>query len=135
MRAAAWLLALLAPPAFAQSLQPGFWQFDTSMLMRGTNQVQTNSVQRCVKPDEAADVQRWAGRSLAQTDCRMAIESKTRTSSSWILSCPKTGLTGTGSAQVGRGSMSTFQHMTGKVEGVTYEMEIRTTGKRLGPCK
>ena len=135
MRAAPWLLALVCSCVSAQSLEPGRWQFDSVMTMVGLGKPQTNSVQRCVTREEAADAERWTGRKLARTDCKMTVRSKTSTSVRWELDCPKSGTHGTGSAKIGRGTMTSEQHMTGELQGRTYEMEIRTTGKRLGPCK
>ena len=136
MRAAApALLALVCFSASAQSLQPGRWQFDSVMTMVGLGKPQTNSVQRCVTKEEAADAERWTGRKLERTDCKMTVRSKSATSVRWALDCPTSGTHGTGSARIGRGTMTSEQHMTGEAQGRTYEMEIRTTGKRLGPCK
>ena len=142
MRAAAGLPATLlalgalaCSPASAQSLQPGQWQFDSVMTMVGAGKPQTSSVQRCVTREEAADAERWTGRKLEHTDCKMTVLRKTSTRMRWALDCPKSGTHGTGSATVGRGTMASEQHMSGELQGRTYEMEIRTRGKRLGPCK
>ena len=127
-------LALAAGPALAQSLEPGQWQFDTLMTMAGAKP-QTGSVQRCVTKDEAADVESWAGRQLAQSDCRMAMKRKSASRASWTLECPKSGMRGTGSAILGRGTMESEQQMSGAMNGRPFEMHVKTIGKRLGPCK
>ena len=133
--AAAGLLALLCGSASAQSLQPGQWQFDSVMTLVGLGKPQASSVQRCVTKEEAADAERWTGRKLEHTDCRMTVLGKSARAVRWALDCPKSGTRGTGSARIGRASMTSEQHMSGELQGRTYEMEIRTTGKRLGPCK
>jgi hypothetical protein len=137
--AAVWLLAFVSSVAAfssrAQSLEPGQWQFDTVMTSPGMAKPQTNSIQRCVTKEEAADAERWTGRKLEQTDCKLRMKSKTATSASWELDCPKSGMRGTGSARIGRGTMTSEQHMTGELQGRSIEMNIKTTGKRLGPCK
>jgi hypothetical protein len=134
IHAVAFALAAVAGPAAAQSLEPGEWQFDTLMTIAGTKP-QTSSVQRCVTPEEAADAERWAGRQLARSACRIKMKKKTRTTASWTLDCPESGLRGTGSALIGHGSMSTEQHMSGKMGGRPVDMNVKTIGKRLGPCK
>ena len=131
----AFFLSLAAAPAFAQSLEPGEWQFDTIMNMAGMPKPQTSSVQRCVKKDEAADAERWTGRQLANSDCKLTMKNKTATSASWTLACPQSGMHGTGTATIGHGTMASEQKMAGELRGKPFEMNIRTTGKRLGPCK
>jgi hypothetical protein len=128
-------LALAAAPAFAQSLEPGEWQFDTTMTMAGMAKPQTSSVQRCLKKDEAADAERWTGRQLSHSDCKLTMADKTAASARWTLECPKSGMRGTGSATIGHGTMASDQKMTGEMRGQPFEMNIKTTGKRLGPCK
>jgi len=136
LRALGALALLLAgAPAFAQSLEAGEWQFDTTMTMAGMAKPQTSSVQRCVRKEEAADAERWAGRQLANSDCRLTMKNKTATSASWTLECPQSGMRGTGTATTGRGTMTSEQKMTGELRGKPFELDVRTTGKRLGPCK
>ena len=132
------LLALAlstAAPAFAQSLEPGEWQFDTVLTMAGVAKPQTSSVQRCVTKNEAADAERWTGRQLAGSDCKLSMKNKTATSASWTLECPQSGMRGTGSASIGHGAMASEQKMTGELRGKPFEMNVKTIGKRLGPCK
>ena len=128
-------LLLAAAPALAQSLEPGEWRFDTTMAMEGMAKPQTSSVQRCITKDEAADAERWTGRQLAQSDCKLTMKNKTASGASWTLDCPRSGMRGTGTATIGRGTMTSEQRMTGQLSGKPFEMDIRTSGKRLGPCK
>ena len=129
------LLVAACTPAFAQGLEPGLWEFTNILQSPGMPKPQTGIAQRCVTKEESGHPDRWAGRKAEQADCKVTMNRKTATSASWEMACPKTGMHGTGSARIGRGTMESEQRLTGEMQGRKFEMQIRTTGKRLGPCK
>jgi hypothetical protein len=52
------------------------------------------------------------------------------------VSCPKTNLRGNGVARLtGPGEVQSELRMTGEFQGYRVEMNTRTSGRRLGPCK
>jgi hypothetical protein len=132
---AALLLVAACPPALAQQLEPGLWEFINTMSMAGMPKPQVNTVQRCLTKEEAADPSKWHGQKAQQADCKVTMKNRTATTASWDMTCPKTGMTGTGSARLGRGTVESEQHMAGEMQGRKFEMQLKTTGKRLGPCK
>lgn len=121
--------------ASAQALQPGQWEFTNTMQMSGAPKPQVMTTQRCVTQQESEDPEKWMGKKADQADCKVTIKNKTATSASWEISCPKSGMRGTGTARISGGTMESDQRMTGDMQGKKFEMQIRTTGKRLGPCK
>ena len=127
--ASAWM------PALAQGLQPGQWEFTNTMQMSGAPKPQVMTTQRCVTKQESEDPEKWMGKKADQADCKVTVKNKTATSASWEISCPKSGMRGTGTARISSGTMESDQRMTGDMQGKKFEMQIRTTGKRLGPCK
>ena len=131
----AWALAAACAPAFAQALQPGQWEFTNSMQIPGAPKPQVMTTQRCVTRQESEDPERWMGKKADQADCKVTIKSKTATSASWEISCPKSGMRGTGTARITGTTMESDQRMVGEMQGKKFEMQIKTSGRRLGPCK
>jgi Protein of unknown function (DUF3617) len=128
-------LAAACGPAFAQGLEPGLWEFTNSMSMPGVPKPQANTTQRCITKEDAADPRKWYGQKAQQSECKVTMKNKSASSPAWELDCPKTGMRGTGSARIGRGTMESVQHMSGEMQGRKFEMDLKTTGKRLGACK
>ena len=132
---AAFALCLACAPAFGQALEPGQWQFDSTMASPALPKPQANSVQRCVTKEESQDPEKWMGKTVKEADCKVTMKEKTSTGATWDLVCPKSGMRGPGSARIGRGTMESEQRMNGEMQGRKFEMLLKTTGKRLGPCK
>jgi hypothetical protein len=131
----AFALCLACAPAFGQALEPGQWQFDSTMTSPALPTPQANTVQRCITKDDSQDPEKWMGRTVKDTDCKVTMKEKTATRAAWELDCPKSGMRGAGSARLGRGTVESEQSMSGELQGRKFEMLLKTTGKRLGPCK
>jgi hypothetical protein len=121
--------------AAAQQIDPGEWQFDTTMTSPMMPKPQVSSFTRCVKPEEAGDPANLMGKQQQQTDCTVTPGRKSADTYTWEMSCPKAGMQGKGSARYGRGTLESEMQMSGEMQGRKFDMTTRTTGKRLGPCK
>lgn len=131
---AAVALAVVAGTALAQELQPGEWEFTTTMNMPQMPKPQTSTITRCVKKEDA-NPEKWASKGGPQTDCKVATGAKTANSVSWTISCPQSGMRGEGSARISGGTMESSMTMSGDMGGQSFNMTTKTTGRRLGPCK
>jgi hypothetical protein len=129
-------LALAPLAALAQGLEPGQWEFTTTMTMEGMPKPQSATVQRCITKADAQNPESWAGRGDArQSECKVDITEKGASRLRWEIRCPKQNMTGTGTARMGKGSMESDQVMKGTLNGRAFEMRMKTAGKRLGACK
>lgn len=126
------LVLLAATPALAQVMEPGEWEFHITMTGPGLPKPQSMSYRHCVTREQANDPLRWGGNPSQPTDCQVTTLKKGPDMSSWKMSCPATGMTGTGSARFFRGSMESETQVGG---GNSVDLRTKTTGRRLGPCK
>jgi len=121
---------------FAQGLEPGEWEFNavtSSPLFAGG---QSSVFRRCIRQEDADHPERWMARQSETGPCRLTPGEKTQNSMKWEVSCPKTNMRGTGSARLtGPGTVESELRMTSEFQGYRVEMNTRTTGRRLGPCK
>lgn len=131
----ALVLAAGSPAAFAQGLEPGQWEFTSSMTMQGMPKPQSHTLQRCVTREESSDPQKWMGKQQDQTECKVTMKERSASQVRWEISCPKRNMTGAGVARIGRGTMETEQTMRGEMQGRPFEMHMKMSGKRLGACK
>ena|SRR5918999_2521876 len=122
--------------AFAQTLEPGEWEFNantTSPLFPGG---QSLVFKRCVTPEDAANPERWMARHNEKNDCKLTPGEKTPKSMKWEMSCPRSNVRGSGIAWItGPGTVESELHMTSEFQGHRIKMNTRTVGRRLGPCK
>jgi hypothetical protein len=125
-----------ASALFAQGLEPGEWEFNSvtsSPLLPGG---QSRVFKRCIKQEDAENPERWMARQSETGPCQLTPGEKTETSMKWAVSCPKTNLRGNGVARLtGPGEVQSELRMTGEFQGYRVEMNTRTSGRRLGPCK
>ena len=126
------LVLLAATPALAQVMEPGEWEFQIVITAPGMPKPQPLAYRHCVTKEQANDPLRWGGNPSQPTDCQVTTLKKGPGTSSWKMSCPGTGMTGTGSARFGRGSMESETQVGG---GNSIDLRTKTTGRRLGPCK
>lgn len=131
---AAFLAASL--PAAAQTMQPGEWQFTTTMTSPAMQQPQTGSVSRCLTKAEADDPASFMGGDNA-AGCTITRGPSSRGSYSWTIACEKQGVSGTGKATYDLTSLESEIRMTVALKegGQKMEMTNRTVGRYLGPCK
>ena len=126
----------VSTPLFAQSLEPGEWEFNavtSSPLFPGG---QSTVFKRCIRKEDAENPERWMARQNETGECKLTPGAKTRNSLAWEVSCPKTNMRGNGIARLtGPGSVESDLRMTSEFQGYRIEMNTRATGRRLGPCK
>jgi hypothetical protein len=136
MRYRLLVLALLAAPVagLAQGLEPGEWQFTTTTRVAGMPKPQTFNHTQCVRKEDASTMP-WERNKPGQNDCKTTATKKSGDTVSWEVSCPKSGMQGHGSARIRSGSLESEMTMVMEQEGRKMEMQSKTTGKRLGPCK
>jgi len=128
-------LILVWPPAYAQELDPGEWEFtstSTSQLFSGP---QTIRFRRCIRQEDAANPDQWMGKPDPTGDCKLTPLKKTADTYAWGMECPKANMRGTGTARMSRATMEGESSMSGEVQGRKFELRTKVTGKRLGPCK
>ena len=121
--------------AAAQQMEPGEWQFDTTMTSPTMPKPLVSSFTRCVKPEEAGDPGNLMGKHEQQTDCTVTPGRRSADTYTWEMSCPKAGMQGRGSARYGPGTLESEVQMSGEMQGRKFDMTTKTSGKRLGPCK
>ena len=137
-RILAILMTLARAPAFPQSLEPGEWEFNavtitTSPVLPGEK---TSVFRRCIKQEDVDDPERWMARQSETGPCQLTPGEKTDRSMKWEVSCPKTNMRGAGIARLtAPGTVESELRMTSEFQGYRVEMNTRTTGRRLGPCK
>jgi hypothetical protein len=132
--AAAFLCA--SHGALAQGLEPGEWQFDTTVTSPMFPQPQSSTFRRCVNKEEADKPEKWMeGQNKNQSDCKVTTSRKGSDGYGWEMNCPKSGMRGTGTAKLGPGTMQSEQRMFGEMQGQKFDMNIKTSAKRLGACK
>ena len=136
-RLLAALMFCFSVSALAQGLEPGEWQFNTTMTSPMMPQPQASTFTRCIRKEEAEKPEKWmGGDGKTEADCKVNTTKK-GDGYAWELSCPKSNMRGTGVARIGRGTMESEQKMSGDMQGggQKFEMLIKMTGKRLGACK
>lgn len=128
----AWALVVVAGGALAQQLEPGEWEFSTSLNAPGMPRPTPTGYRSCITREQAKDPMRWGANPNQPADCRARTLKLGPDSVSWEMECPSSGMRGTGKARIGRGSMeSETQIGTGR----SVELRTRTQGRRLGPCQ
>jgi hypothetical protein len=133
MRTLVLLAALVALPAAAQQMQPGEWEFTSTMSSPAMPQAHTMTFRNCIKPEDAGDPTRWMGKQNQKSDCKVTPGAKTKDSYSWEMTCPDSKMKGTVRFRGGT-ALESDMHMTGEQRGRKFEVYTRMSGKRLGPC-
>ena len=131
------LLALLVAfslPAAAQSMEPGEWEFTTTTTSPMMPRPQSATITQCISPADAEDPTSFTGRNQT-AECQVTPGSRSSDSYNWTVSCPNQGMRGAGKARFGRGTIESEIQMSMDMQGQKMEMQSRTTGRLLGPCK
>lgn len=130
------LLAALAAagPAAAQQLQPGEWEFTSTMSSPAMPNPHTMTFRNCIKKEDADDPTRWMGRKEQRTNCKVTPGKKTQDSYSWEMTCPDSKMSGTVRYRGGT-ALESDMHMTGEQRGRKFEVRTKMSGRRIGPCK
>ena len=129
----------LAAAGFAaaaqQAMEPGEWELTTTMTSPMLPQPQTATVRHCIQAQDLADPSRWMGGSPPGSDCKLTPLERDANGASWEMACPSSGFKGRGRARFAAGMMDSEMQMSGVQDGRKFEMQTRTRGQRLGPCK
>ena len=130
------VLAAASLPAMAQGMQPGQWQFTTTMTSPIMQQPQIGNVSKCVSKADADDPASYLGGDNA-AGCEITRGPSAPGSYSWTLNCEKQGVSGTGKATFDLTKIESEIRMTVTMKegGQKIEMTNRTQGRYLGPCK
>ena len=129
IRLTAVLLAAVPAPVFA--MEPGEWQFTTTMSAPNMPKPHVMSDTRCIKKEDAGDPSRYMNDAKNPSDCKMTSNKKSGDTYAWEMSCPSSGMQGTGSVKQTATTMQAEMVMKGQ----KMEMRSQTAGKRLGACK
>ncbi len=129
------ILAAAATTALGQQqMEPGEWEFTSTMTSPMLPTPQSMTTRTCVKKENAGDPMSWAGKQ--PPDCKTTPKSKSGDSYSWEMACPSSGMRGTGTARYGRGTVESEMKMSGSsTKGDQFDMTTKVSGRRLGPCK
>jgi hypothetical protein len=130
------VLAAASLPAMAQGMQPGQWQFTTTMTSPIMQQPQIGNVSKCVSKADADDPAGFLGGDNA-AGCAIARGASAPGSYSWTIACEKQGVTGSGKATYDLTKIESEIRMTVTMKegGQKIDMTNRTQGRYLGPCK
>jgi hypothetical protein len=130
------LLAVASSLAGAQQgMEPGEWELTTTVSSPMMPQPQTMTVKHCIKAEDLADPSRWMGGTPPGSDCKLTPGERDARGATWQMACPSQGLEGKGRARFAAGMMDSEMQMSGVVDGKKFEMQTRTRGRRLGPCR
>jgi uncharacterized protein DUF3617 len=120
----------------AQGLEPGEWEFNAVTTSPLFPSGQSTTFKRCIRKEDADNPERWMARQSETGPCQLTPGEKSERSMKWEVSCPKTNMRGNGIARLtGPGTVDAELRMTSEFQGYRVEMNTRTTGRRLGPCK
>lgn len=133
-RLACLMMIAMCTPALGQEMEPGQWEFTTTMTVPGMPQPQTMTNKRCVTKEDS-DPSRWADKQQAKSDCKVSPSKKSGGNYSWEVSCPSSGMRGTGTARVTSSTVDSELRLAADMGGQKMEMLTKTTGKRLGACQ
>ena len=132
---AAALFAVASTAAFAQpKLEPGEWEFTHTMSSPKLPNPQTMTMKKCVKKEDAGDPMSWSGKQ--DRDCKVTPKGTSGDTHTWEMSCPSSGMRGTGKARFSRGTIESEMKMSGSsTKGEKFDMTTKMSGRRLGSCK
>jgi hypothetical protein len=131
--------ALLVASSFTasaqQGMQPGEWELTTTITSPMMPQPQTATVKHCIQKEDVADPSRWMGGKPPGSDCSLTPLERDASGATWEMACPSSGFKGRGRARFAAGMLDSEMQMSGMQEGKKFELQTRTRGRRLGPCK
>ena len=129
------VLIAMCAPVLAQEMEPGEWQFTTTMTspMMPKPQVMTHT--RCVKKGDTDPSKLGGDHDKGKSDCKMTPGKMSGGNYSWEVTCPQSGMKGSGTARATGTTVESEMRMSGTQQGKKFEMNTKTSGKRLGACK
>ena len=130
-------VALAFTAAHAQKMEPGQWEFTSTLISDKLPKPQTMTMKRCITKEDVKDPARMQGK--PEPDCKITPKGKSGDSYSWEMSCPKSGMRGSGTTRYGKGTIEGETKISspgkGKGKGEPFDMTTKMKGRRLGPCK
>lgn len=130
------VLLTACAPAFAAQLQPGEWEINSTTTSPLFGTAQSSVFKYCVTREDAEHPEAWMARQSEKGECKLTPGKSTADSMTWQMSCPKTHLTGSGSARLtGPATAEGEMKLSGNFQGHAVQMNTRMSGRRLGPCK
>jgi hypothetical protein len=124
---------IFCSPLLAQKVEPGEWQITSTVASPALPKPETRVEKHCVKSENVDDPNRWMGQMAP--DCQVVPGAKSADSYSWQVSCPQSGMRGSGTMRWTRTSMDIDMEMASERQGKKVELRTKVSGKRLGPCK
>jgi hypothetical protein len=117
-----------------QPRRDGDWEIKVEMQMPGMPMnMPAQTIRQCLTPQDVTDPQKSvppAGRGRGQNDCKVSDYKTEGNKTTWSVSCPSEGMTGTGEFIYAENSYTgTMKMMAGG-----RDMTMKYTGKRLGDC-
>ena len=127
------MVALVAFAAQAQQMEAGEWEFTNTMSSPALPQPQTMTIKQCITSKMAGDPAGWQPR--PESDCKVTPKGRSGDQVSWEIACPKSGMNGSGTARLGKGTVESETKMTMSGQGQNFQMTTKTKGRLVGPCK
>ena len=127
------MIALACVAAHAQKMEPGEWEFTNTTTSPKQPKPQTMTMKRCLTKEDVSDPAHFQGKPDA--DCKVTQKGKKGDRYAWEMSCPKSGVKGTGTTRYSKGTIDSEAKITASSKGQPIEMATKTKGRRLGPCK
>jgi nitrite reductase/ring-hydroxylating ferredoxin subunit len=131
--AIAWMIALASPAGLAQKMEPGEWEFTNTMSSPKLPKPQTMTMKRCITKEDVSDPAHFQGK--PEADCKVTPKGKKGEAYAWEMSCPKSGMKGTGTTRYGKNTVEGETKITASSKGQPFDMTTKMKGRRLGPCK
>ena len=126
-------IALAASAAHAQKMEPGEWEFTNTMSSPKLPKPQTMTMKRCITKEDVTDPAHFQGK--PEADCKVTPKGKQGDAYAWEMSCPKSGMKGSGTTRYGKNTVEGETKVTASSKGQPFDMTTKMKGRRLGPCK
>ena len=127
------LIVLACAAAHAQKMEPGQWEFTNTVVSPKAPKPQTVTTKRCITKKDVTDPAHFQGK--LQADCKVTPKGKTGDDYAWEMSCPKSGMKGSGTTRYGKDTVEGETKVSGSSKGQPFEVTTKMKGRRVGPCK
>jgi len=126
-------LAALGAHSAEPRMQPGLWEFSSTMTTPNAPKPQTATIKQCITDKEVKNPALLQGK--PNKDCKVTPKTKSGDAYSWEMVCPNTGMKGSGTVRYGKGTLEGETKMTAASKGQPVEITTKMKGRRIGPCK
>ena len=128
------VIAFVCAAAYAQKMEPGQWEFRSTTSSPKLPKPHTMTTKRCITKEDVTDPAHFQGK--PEADCKVTPKGKTGESYAWEMSCPKSGMKGSGTIRYGKNTVEgeTKVSGTGK-DGKPFDTTTKMKGRRVGACK